>query len=237
MSWERPARSARPSDPGRRRRSLRSTLTAVAAGSALLLSGGCAAGMISQTAQQVAAVDGASGDAGTMGIRNALLATPDAANYPRGSDVPLQLVLVNSGAADDTLTGVSSPVAGAVKLSGAIAVPAQSRVDLVADGQLTATLTGTTRTLCFGQAFPLTFAFAKAGQITLNVPIQIPAERTGSRENINIQVPHPTPLWETGHAEGGAAESSAPAPSETGSAGASAAPGSECTAAPAPSAG
>jgi copper(I)-binding protein len=193
--------------------------------------------MISQTAQQVPAVDGASGDAGHISVRDALLATPDAANYPQGSDVAVQLVLVNNGAVDDSLTGVTSPVAGSEKLSGEVKVPAGSSVTIGGDSEVTAVLTGINRALCYGQAFPLTFSFAQAGQLTLDVPIQIPAERTGTRPTIDIQPPEGTPLWETGHAAAEAhGEASAPA-SAGGSPAASAAPGSACTAAPAPSAG
>jgi copper(I)-binding protein len=180
--------------------------------------------MISQTAQQVPAIDGANGNAGAMGVRNALLATPDAANYPEGSDVPLLLVLTNNGNAEDSLTGVSSPVAGSIELSGAIKVPGYGSVTVSADSKLTATLTGAKKTLCFGQAFPVTFSFAQAGQLTLNVPIQIPKERTGPRETIDIQPPHPTPLWLTGAHEAAATAAASPAPSS----GPSAAPGTSC---------
>ena len=44
---------------------------------ALGLLSGCAAGQISQTADQVAAIDGANATVGDIGVRNALLQTPD----------------------------------------------------------------------------------------------------------------------------------------------------------------
>jgi hypothetical protein len=42
----------------------------------------------------------------------------------------------------------------------------------------------------------MTFSFANAGTVDLNVPIQLPAERSTNRETVNILPPHPTPLWE-----------------------------------------
>lgn len=202
---------------------MRSTLVAIAATSTLLLSG-CAAGMISQTAQQVPAVDGGSGTVGAMSAHDVLLATPPAANYPKGSDVKLLAVLSNDSTADDTLTGVTSPV-GDVKLSGKIVIPAGGSVTLSTDSSATATVTAIKKVLCYGQGFPITFAFAQAGQVTMNVSIKIPAERTGTRNTIDIQPPHPTAVWEEGeHAS--AAPGSAPAAA---SGGASAAPAADCT--------
>lgn len=199
-----------------------------ALGAGLLLSG-CAAGQVSQTAQEVAAIDGGNATVGDVGVRNALLATPDAANYARGSDVKLLMVLSNDGFAADTLTSISSPAASAVKLSGSITLPAQSLVNIGADSTATATLTGLTKPVCYGQSIPLTFSFARAGQLTLNVPIKTPAERTGSRQTIDIQPPEGTPLWLTGEATSSAAASSSAATSAA-SSGASAAPPTACNA-------
>jgi hypothetical protein len=96
-------------------------------------------------------------------------------------------------------------------------------VSLSTDGPATATLTSVTKVLCYGKGFPITFAFANAGQLSMNVPLKTPAERTGTRPTIEIQPPHPTPLWESGAAHEAAPESSAAAGS-----GASAAPGTAC---------
>lgn len=179
---------------------------AVAAASALLLTG-CAAGQISQTAQQEAAIDGANGDVGDLGVRNALIATPAGSLIPTGSELPMQLVLSNKGQSDDTLTAVSSPAAEA--WSGEIAVPAGSTVQITSESDDTVTLPGLKNTLCFGQSVPFTFTFAQAGALTVRIPIQNPPERTGTRETIAILPPHPTPVWETGaHAAEHAAEES-----------------------------
>lgn len=204
-------------------------LAAVALGAGLLLSG-CAAGQISQTAQEVAAIDGGNATVGDIGVRNALLATPDAANYATGSNVKLLMVLSNDGLSADTLTSISTPAASSVKLSGSITVPAQSLVTISADSTATATLTGSTRPLCYGKSIPLTFSFAQAGQLTVNVPIQTPAERTGGRDTINIQPPELTPLWLTDEATstGASAGSASVTAAASQSRGASAAPPTAC---------
>lgn len=225
------------------------------AAAALLLSG-CAAGQVSQTAQQVVAIDGGNATVGHIGVRNVLVATPPAANYPQGSSAALSMVVSNDGLDGDSLIGISTPAAKSVALSAQkIPLPAQSNVTLADGGAATATLTGFTTAFCYGQSIPLTFSFEKAGQLTVNVPIETPNERTGTRETIEIQPPEPTPLWMTGaaeHQESSAAEatgeSAAPQASRTagsaggsgvesaagsaaGAAAGSAAPGGACNAA------
>jgi hypothetical protein len=58
----------------RRRRPL-AGIAAIGLAATLLVSG-CSAGQITQTADQVAAIDGADVTIGNIGVRNALLATP-----------------------------------------------------------------------------------------------------------------------------------------------------------------
>ena len=193
----RTARAAQPS----RRRVLLPVACAVAA--ALALSG-CAAGQISQTADQVAAIDGANGDAGKIGVRNALLATPDNPNgLDKGSDARLLVYVSNDSTADDTLSSVSSPAAASVQISGTAAVPAQALTNFAADdSKVTITLKGLTQAVGFGQSVPVTFTFATAGAVTVNVPIAIPVERSGERSAIDIMPPEATPVWhegESGH--------------------------------------
>lgn len=214
--------------PASSRRAATGTAWAVAAATALLLSG-CAAGQVSQTAQQVAAIDGGNATVGHVGVRNVLVATPPAANYPQGSSAALSMVVFNAGLDGDSLIEISTPAAKSVALSAPkIPLPAQSNVTLADGGAATATLTGFTKTFCYGQSIPLTFSFEKAGRLTVNVPIETPNERTGTRETIEILPAEPTPLWMTGaagHQESSAAESAAE------SAAGSAAPGAACNAA------
>lgn len=212
-----------------RRVSRRSAPVIIAAALGLVLAvSGCAAGQISQTAQQVAAIDGANASVGQLSVLNVLLETPAAANYGPGSTIPVSLVISNHGTQGDTLTGVSSPAAGAVKIgAGKIALPQQFNVQVNSAADNTISLEGITRPVCFGQSIPLTFTFAQAGSLTVQVPIANPAQRRGTRDTIDIQPPHPTPVWLTG-AEGHGGEAGV-AGTEVASpaAGTSAAAGSE----------
>lgn len=222
------SRSTRQPGAGARRPSATATVSAAALGVALLLSG-CAAGMISQTAQQVAAIDGGNATVGTMAVRNVLLATPPAANYPPGAEIPVLAVLANDGFNPDALTAVSTP-AGQVKLSPEkIVVPPRSLVQLTGEGPQGIKLSGGQRALCYGRSIPFTFSFEKAGQVTLNVTLQTPVTRTGTRTTIEILPAEPTPLWETGaHAAEASAAGEPSKAGGSGSAGASAAAGAAC---------
>ena len=166
---------------------------------AALLLGGCAAGQISQTADQVAAIDGANGSAGKIGVRNVLFPTaPALTGYAAGADVPLILQISNDGITADTLTQVSSPSATSGAISGTATVPAQSLITLGTDSTVKLTLKSLTATLPYGHSIPVTFTFTTAGQITVNVPIAIPDVRDSNRPTIDIQPAQPTPLWLTG---------------------------------------
>jgi len=89
---------------------------------------GCGAGQITQTSDQVAAIDGANADAGPIGVRNAFFLLPEnaasAVAYPRGGSAPLALVIANSGSTNDELLSVTSPIAASVEITGPRAVPA-----------------------------------------------------------------------------------------------------------------
>lgn len=190
-----------------RRASRRSApvIAAAALGLALAVSG-CAAGQVSQTAQQVAAIDGGNASVGQLSVLNVIFETPAADNYGPGSTVPVSLVISNHGTQGDTLTGVSSPDATKATISaGKIALPQQFNVQVNSAAEHTISLEGLTRPLCFGQSIPVTFTFAQAGAVTVRVPIANPVERRGTRDTIDIQPPHPTPVWLTG-AEGHGAE-------------------------------
>lgn len=164
---------------------------------------GCAAGQISQTADQVAAIDGANATVGDVGVRNALLATAPATGYAKGADAPLLLTISNDGVDGDTLSQVSSAAAADVQISGTAALPGQALTTFGTDTPAKVTLKGLTAPLVYGQSVPVTFSFAKAGSVTVNVPIEIPAERSGERPTVDIQPAEPTPLWLSGESAGG----------------------------------
>ena len=175
-------------------RSPRRVLVPVVMAAVLALSG-CAAGQISQTADQVAAVDGANGTIGYMSVLNVVLATTPNSDYAKGADAPLQLWLSNTGIQPDQLTGISSPAAASVQINGINAIPGQTLKDLTGPrGAIT--LKGLTSNITYGESVPVTFAFAAAGNLTVNVPIAIPSVRTTGRPQINIQEPEQSSLYQ-----------------------------------------
>ncbi|MCO1579007.1 hypothetical protein M8C13_24980 [Crossiella sp. SN42] len=184
---------------------------------------GCGAGMQSQTAIQVAAVNGASGKVGAIEIRDAQFAFPAQHKYPAKSNPSLLVSLINSGAQDDQLVSVTSDATGApAEVKGGSTIPAgfvlraeaneaehgtgstgsttptsttggttptsttstsatptsaTSPSTSAADtsklkvGSVMITLVGLKHELWPGQTIPVTFSFAKAGSVTLQVPI------------------------------------------------------------------
>lgn len=102
-------------------------LVPAAIGAASILLAGCGAGQVSQTAEEVAAVNGANGNIGPIAIRDAELAPPPKPDnyYRRGSDAPLLLTIVNTGGNDDKLVSVSSPDAKGAKIVGDRTIPSR----------------------------------------------------------------------------------------------------------------
>jgi len=221
-------------------RPLRKLVPAVAIGfSALLGIVGCSAGQVAQTAEMEPAVNGNSGQVGELMLRDVMVAFPDGGDYAAGDDAPLLLTIVNVGAADDELVGVSSP-AGEVEQLGNPKIPGRSALQVVLpDDNAAATTTTTTTTteessteasdgatteaqtsdpdapeggtesesavtttgevqipenaapdvvgtislvirnlagpLPFGKTVPVTFEFANAGKVTINLPVAAPS--------------------------------------------------------------
>lgn len=179
---------------------LRRTAALIAAGAVGIGAlAGCAAGQVSQTAQQAAAVEGGSGNTRYVAVLDATFAAPDGPHYPAGSDLPLQFTVANDAAVADSLTAITTP-AGQVSLAEPIAIPAGGAVAVGPNSKVKATLSKVSAPVYFGQPVPLTLTFANAGAITVNAVVAQPAERTGERPTVNILPPHPTPIWQTGHA-------------------------------------
>jgi len=96
----------------------------------------------------------------------------------------IYLVIMNHGAADDTLTGLSTPVAdkaeahrstsdnGVMKMEpvDSLTIKAGDGVTF-APGGLHIMLTGLKQPLVLGQTFPLTLTFAKAGPVETTVTV------------------------------------------------------------------
>jgi copper(I)-binding protein len=213
-------------------RPLRKLVPAVALGvSALLGIVGCSSGQVAQTAEMEPAVNGNSGQVGTIALRDVQVAFPESGEpYKAGEDAPLQLSIVNTGGQDDELVGVTSP-AGEVELIGNPAIPAGTTLQVVlpdentsasetttttessgtsespetagseapgtesSESEVTSTespaeteavappvvgtmslvITGLSADLPYGKNVPVTFEFASAGTITLQLPIGAPA--------------------------------------------------------------
>jgi copper(I)-binding protein len=82
---------------------------------------GCGAGQITQTSSQLASVNGASGNAGPIAIRNAQLAFPTDNKQgvlAPGSSTTLIVTIVNTGLTADTLVKVDSPAVTGVLVNG-----------------------------------------------------------------------------------------------------------------------
>ncbi|GAA4535767.1 copper chaperone PCu(A)C [Pseudonocardia xishanensis] len=161
-------------------------VSAVAVAGAALA--GCGAGQQAQTAQQVAAVAGASASAGDIAVRNAEIAypsglSPEAAIYRAGGTAPVALTIVNQGARTDRLLSASSPAGGTVTLTGeqtlapALAVVSGSQDDLAAlpgAKQLTIEITGLREDILSGRTYPLVLNFQNAGRVEVGLPVASP---------------------------------------------------------------
>jgi copper(I)-binding protein len=88
---------------------------------------GCGAGQVTQTNNQVTAVEGGNAEAGRIAVRNATIEfdapAEGAAVYPAGGEAPLAMTIVNSGAEIDRLVAASSPIASSVQISGVLRIP------------------------------------------------------------------------------------------------------------------
>ncbi len=152
------------------RRVLAPTALAVAAAACLVLSG-CAAGQVSQTADQVAAIDGANGTVGDLTVLNARLAPTDPEGYAAGADARLLLWISNACLTNgDTLTAVTSPAAESDHHPRRRDHPAADLADFSGASGTRVTVTGFTRTVPYGLSIPMTFSFENAGSLDLEHP-------------------------------------------------------------------
>ena len=173
----------------------RSVLVAAVLTAAVTLTG-CAAGQISQTAGQVSAVSGGSGTTQQISVLNVQLQTPSGTEYAKGADAPLQIWVSNDGISADTLTGVSTPAAASVAISGTAVAPPQSLEDFGSKYKLT--LQRLTAPITYGISVPVTFTFRSSGSVTVNVPVEIPGERTTGRPSIQLAPSEQGSLWQSG---------------------------------------
>jgi copper(I)-binding protein len=164
---------------------------------------GCGAGQVTQTSEQVAAVNGANATVGAIAVRNAQFEYDTAASdradvYLAGTSAPLEMSIVNTGAQPDRLVAARSPVASAVEIVGNAEVPGGRT--LVVEGAPaeavaapTAEATGAavptpTAALTTPPAPATSAAGEEAGARTASVVL------TGLRENLQVGPTYPVIL-------------------------------------------
>lgn len=183
-----------PRTSGTGRRSVRAARLGATALAAVLLTAGCAAGKIAQTAYEKPTLDGIQTTVGALRLDGIAFSAPTTgSSYQSGASVPLQVYISNQSQHDDALTGISSPdfsgwgvvatatAATATGGGGSQTIPANSAVSLglqnVGNGSQTqsrtAVLTGLKKTLWAGSTVPVTFTFKHAGSRTVRVPVQL----------------------------------------------------------------
>lgn len=153
--------------------------------------GGCGAGQVAQTAEQVSASGGAMGQAGQMLIRDAQFTydgpIPGDAVYQPGDDAPLQVTIVNDGRDPDRLVDVRSPVAASGRIVGDSRVPGRqtltagydqpvAQVALPPAAVVDIALLGITEPVRAGLTYPVVFRFERAGEVRVEVPVENPEQ-------------------------------------------------------------
>jgi hypothetical protein len=142
----------------------------------LLVLGGCDAGQEAETAQETPDVAGVDGTVGEVSLDDVFLDAED--TVEAGAAVPLRGVLTNDAEQADRLVGVSTPSAESVQLLDESGAPSADGIELPAGGQVEAVseavrmqLEQVTAPIAPTDTVPVTFTFATAGEVTLDVPV------------------------------------------------------------------
>lgn len=153
--------------------------------------GGCGAGQVAQTAEQVSTSGGAVGQAGSILVRDAQFTydgpIPGDAVYLPGDDAMLQVTIVNEGRDADRLTAVSSPVATSGEIVGETRLPGDqtltagydqpvAQVQLPYANPVDISLLGITEPIRAGKTYPVVFTFERAGDVRVQVPVENPEQ-------------------------------------------------------------
>ncbi|MTE12346.1 hypothetical protein GLP40_06040 [Nocardia sp. CT2-14] len=172
------------------------TVAALAAGAVLALSG-CGAGQVSQTATQVAAINGNAANVGSIALRDVRFLLPQTEEYnnAKGGKAVLAFSAVNlSDSKPDELVSIGTDL-GQVKIADKIEIKPSTTVvankptakdataaaaheqnagEPAADPNAKPVLievTGLTKDVTPGLTYPLTFVFKQAGTVVVNVPV------------------------------------------------------------------
>lgn len=164
------------------------TALALAAGATLVLSA-CGAGQISQTATQVAAVNGNQASAGDIALRNVHVVYPNSEDYAikPGGKAQLAFIAANlSESATERLQSIKTDYAGSVVIdtkAGSLDIKPQAALgagnpDVTVPEQAPETLSLIDVTLVNlkegvrpGLTFPVIFTFKNAGDVVVQVPV------------------------------------------------------------------
>jgi hypothetical protein len=159
----------------------------------LFLASACAAGQIAATANEKATLDGVDRHLGDIGLLGLSLGAPaKGPSYAPGSNIPINMVLVNSSHQTDKLVSVTSTAAtgwasypqraanlvlsakgGTSPGSTSVSLPPNSRVLSGPTGKSRLILMHTTRGLWPGTIVHVVFRFQNAGTIDVPVPIHL----------------------------------------------------------------
>jgi copper(I)-binding protein len=201
----------RPTAQGPSSRGHRAHLARLAAATSVVaLLSACGAGQVTQTGDQVPAIQGVGASTGHVTVDNALVVFPPRLEYPTGSDAPLSLAVTNGAITDDRLVSAQSDAARAVVMTPAApgTTPPPLGCVLAANGP-EPTRTGTTvarpipnggtvimtpncphlllvglkRDLTLIDTVPLRLTFARAGTVDLVLPVQT-ADKPLARETV-----------------------------------------------------
>jgi periplasmic copper chaperone A len=189
---------------------LRSRWALLAALAVLVFVAGCAAGQRAPSSSEISTIDGVNANIGSMQVRNlGLAAPPTTSGYAVGDSAQLVFAMVNTGARDDQLTSVTSPVASSATSTSVspVASPttsaarAQPRAFVpisVQPGELvpvgygspaaTVTLVGLTKPLISGQTLVVTLGFRNAGTRTIRITVRL-GEGAISTPTVNVAPP------------------------------------------------
>lgn len=170
-------------NPSKRRSSVIVAIATFGLAASAVLSG-CSAGQVAQTATQEPAVNGTSGKAGPIALRNVHISADQSSDYIRpGAEAELIFVAANDSAdVADKLVSITTDV-GTVTLTGGGEVPVNGVLVVGSpDGQDTALSAvepadaaeaklELTKPITNGITYDFTFTFEKAGDTTVAVPI------------------------------------------------------------------
>ena len=199
-------------------RALRAATVGVLLFSPLVITA-CSAGQVNQTSSQLRDKVGVTVHVGDLTLRQVQLAYPTDGSYVPGDDAQLQMTMVNSGSEDDALVGIdgtgfsevrvtgsasgtvtaspsgaatTTPPAQATASGGAraldITVPAGGSIFL-GENAPTVTLVSLGQGLTPAQTMDLTFTFRRAGDVTVSVPVAVPASEVPQTSTFNFEVP------------------------------------------------